>query len=280
MNILTEILNTKRKEVVKRASTLPLSSLKQLSESLEPTRRFVEALRNTAGFAVIAEVKKASPSKGVICENFDALEIALAYHRAGACALSVLTDEDYFQGKLEYLAQIRQAVPLPILRKDFIVSLYQVWESRAKGADALLLIVGALNEADFLMLLRESLAAGLNVLIEAHDVDELRQAIFAVQSLDKDCSSSIAFGINNRDLRSFQTDLANTAKILQGLTAAEREFLRLFVLVAESGINSRDDLQTLAEAGASAYLIGESLLRAKADPAQTLGALLEKRGNE
>ena len=258
-DILQQIVAHKREEVAAAKAKFPLERLRQRLELVEDTPRgFARALRTMAesgGTALIAEVKKGSPSKGVIRADFDPLTIAETYQAHGATCLSVLTDEKFFLGHLNYLGLIREAVALPLLRKDFICDPYQIVEARAFGADAVLLIAAMLD----LQQLRDfaALAAELqlDVLLEVHDEAELEMA------LQTDCE---LIGINNRSLRSFVTDLATTERLAVRVPP-ER------LIVAESGIHSRADVERLLAAGAGAFLVGESLMR-EAD----MGAKLEE----
>ena len=247
MSILSEILATTRTHVEWAKARTPIETLREHVRDLPPTRDFRGALARAEGTALIAEVKKASPSKGVIRENFDPLAIARTYAENGAACLSVLTDTPYFQGRLEYLHQIRAIVPTPLLRKDFIVDPWQIYESRIEGADAILLIVAALNNADlrkYLALAQENQMAAL---VEVHDRDELREALDAGADL---------IGVNNRDLHTFRTSLDVTLGLVKDLPA-DRDIL----MVSESGIVTRADVLRLQEAGVHAVLVGESLMR-------------------
>jgi indole-3-glycerol phosphate synthase len=196
---------------------------------------------------LIAEIKKASPSKGIIRESFDPLGIARAFAENGATCLSVLTDEKYFQGKLEWLTQIRDAVTLPLLRKDFIVDGWQIAESRAAGADAILLIVGALCPKDLRAFLRAAAEYDLAALVEVHDREELSEAVTAGADL---------IGINNRDLHTFRTNLSTTTQLLQHFPVDRSQ-----LVVSESGIFTNEDVVKLQQAGVDAVLVGEALMR-------------------
>ena len=248
-DILKKINRHKREEVAVARKGTPLGELKAHIAGLEEIPRgFERALRNAVSSgrtAIIAEVKKGSPSKGIIREAFDPLEIAGIYLANGATCLSVLTDEQFFMGHLSFLALIREAVGLPLLRKDFIVDPYQIYEARAAGADAILLIAASLGLGqlkEFYALARE---LDLDVLLEVHDEAEMETA------LQTDCP---VIGVNNRNLRTFVTDLDTTARLARMLTSDR-------LLVAESGINTRSDIQRLASAGSGAFLVGESLMR-------------------
>ena len=254
VSILDQILDTKRREVALAKSQTPIQELKaRIAESQRP-RNFFRAITKPGERRVklIAEVKKASPSAGVIRADFDPVAIARAYADAGADALSVLTDEPYFQGKLDDLRAVRAAVNLPVLRKDFIIDAYQVYESRAAGADAVLLIAECLETSHLIDL--QILATELNMtcLIEVHDVENLMRVRDQVIGFPHRSYSLL--GINNRDLRTFRTDLGTTLRMCE-LVADRR------VLVSESGIKTARDIRKLADAGVAAVLIGEELMR-------------------
>jgi indole-3-glycerol phosphate synthase len=254
VSILDQIIVTKRREVAEGKSRLPLEELKSRVADLARPRNFFQAV-TTPGkkpLNLIAEVKKASPSAGVIRADFDPVAIARAYAAAGADALSVLTDRDYFQGSLADLQAVRQAVPLPVLRKDFMIDEYQIYESRVAGADAILLIAECLETS--LLIDLQILATELNMtcLIEVHDLDNLMRVRDQVIGFPHRSYSLL--GINNRDLRTFRTDLGTTLRMAE-LVADRR------VLVSESGIRTNEDIAKLAEAGVAAVLVGESLMR-------------------
>lgn len=261
MSMLSEILATKRNEVEKRRKQFPLEQLQEQIAVLPPTRDFRGALAASAqtGTALIAEVKKASPSKGVIRENFDPLEIAQIYAANGATCLSVLTDEPYFQGRLDYLKQIQKIVSIPLLRKDFMIDAWQMAESRASGADAILLIVAALRKSDLSELLLAAREYGLAALVEVHDGSELDEALEAGADL---------IGINNRDLHTFRTTLATTQDLMASLPPNANR-----IVVSESGIFMRADVETVQQCGAQAVLVGEALMR-EADIGAKLRELL------
>ena len=263
-HILEEIVWEKDREIDVARQKVPLEKLRSQIQDLPPTRDFIAALRSsTRKPAVIAEVKKASPSKGVIREDFDPVTIARAYASGGASCLSVLTDKTFFQGGFEVLVDVRQAVDLPLLCKEFILSPYQLYQARAAGADAVLLIAAILTDQDISYLLKVARSLGLQVLLEVHDAAELERALSfeGVQLI----------GINNRDLTSFETDLATT----ETLTATYGEQLRQSgaLLVSESGLFSRDDLDRVQSAGADAVLVGEALMR-QSDVQQALETLI------
>ena len=243
--ILGEIIKFKKEELARRKQTMPLSELKALSSKKD----FALALRGE-GIQLIAEVKKASPSRGVICPAFDPLRLAQTYADNGAAAISVLTEERYFQGSLEHLAAIKGMLnqrEIPVLRKDFIFDPYHVYESCAYGADALLLIVAILSSEQLQELLSLSHSLGLQCLVEVHDEAELESAIQ---------SGAKIIGINNRNLGTFSVDLATTER-LRPLVPADR------IVVSESGIKDRADVQMLREWGVDAVLVGETLVAAE-----------------
>ncbi len=242
--ILDRILDTKREEIAALYARTSLAELKAKCVGLSPTRGFANALQNRP--SLIAEVKKASPSKGIIRSDFDPVEIAKAYYRGGASCLSVLTDTPYFQGSLSYLAAIREVVPLPLLRKDFMIDPIQIYEARLAGADAVLLIVSAIPNAARLRELRELAArVGLDSLVEIHDVEELEIAI---------ASGATLIGVNNRNLKTFEVRLETAEALIPQFPAGT-------IAVAESGIFTQDQAQRMAQAGAHAILVGESLMR-------------------
>ena len=245
MSVLSEILAAKRTEVDCAAKRLPLGELEARIADISLPRDFHEALTSGGRPALIAEVKKASPSKGVIRADFDPVEIARDYAAGGAACISVLTDEQFFQGRLEYLKAIRGTVDLPLLRKDFIIDEYQILESRAAGADAILLIVAALTLAELQGLIETTRALGMAAILEVHDSDELDLAL---------STSARIIGINNRDLHTFRTSLAVTEELAARIPPDR-------TIVSESGINTRADVERLAAAGVHAILVGESLMR-------------------
>ena len=251
MTILEQIIADKRKEVEKRKREQPLEEFKEQLVLLDKCRNFYKAVTKTnkRGLNVIAEIKKASPSAGVICRDFAPVTIAKTYERCGADAISVLTDEKYFQGKLEYIDHVKHAVDLPILRKDFIIDIWQVYESRIAGADAILLIAEALKPAELIDLMIAAAELTLTVLLEVHDADSLL-AVRSMVGFPKKGYSVL--GINNRDLTTMKVDL-NTTSRLAGLLDNKVE------LVAESGIKTRQDVEKLKAAGVSAVLIGQTL---------------------
>jgi len=258
-DILNQIVATKREEVAQALQARSLADMRADAESRLLTRDFVAALRRQVAAgrpAVIAEVKKASPSKGVIRPDFVPADIAQSYAEHGAACLSVLTDRQYFQGSPDYLKQARASCDLPVLRKDFMVDPYQVYEARAMGADCILLIAACLDDARMAEL--EAIALGLNmaVLVEVHDHAELQRALRLKTPL---------VGINNRNLRSFEVSLDTTLDLLADVPADR-------LLVTESGIQTPADVQRLRAAGVQAFLVGEAFMRA-AEPGQALAEL-------
>lgn len=257
--ILDKIVASKLREIEAAKACAPAADLERRLAKLGPTRDFRAALDRPGTIQVLAEVKKASPSAGVLRADFDPVAIARTYEAHGAAAISVLTDEPFFQGKLAYLAAIREAVQLPLLRKDFILDRYQLLEARAAGADAVLLIAEILDDAALPRLLRQAEELGLQALVELYDAENLPRVI--------DCGAGI-IGINNRDLRTFVTRLEHTLELGRRVPADR-------CLVSESGIRTHADVCRLKEAGIRAILVGESLIRASDTGAQ-LDALLGK----
>ncbi|MFT4198251.1 MAG: indole-3-glycerol phosphate synthase TrpC [Pseudoxanthomonas sp.] len=258
-DILHTILGRKAEEVQARSAALPLAEVRARAADAGPTRGFAEHLRAAIAAgepAVIAEVKKASPSRGIIRPDFHPADIAVSYEFGGATCLSVLTDVDFFQGSDAYLQQARAACALPVLRKDFTIDPYQVYEARALGADCILLIVAALADQPLAELSGLALELGLDVLVEVHDIDELERALQVPAPL---------LGINNRNLRTFQTSLQTTLD-LRAAVPRDR------VLVTESGIASRADVALMRGHGVHAFLVGETFMRA-AEPGEALREL-------
>ena len=251
-NILEKIVWAKDREVDAARERVPLQTLKRQIEDLPPTRDFLAALREAhVQPAVIAEVKKASPSKGVIREDFDPVAIAKAYAAGGASCLSVLPDKTFFQGGFDVLIEVRQAVDLPLLCKEFVLSPYQLFQARAAGADAVLLIAAILTDQDLQYLQKAAAALGLDVLVEVHDAAELERVL--------NLGGFPLIGINNRDLTSFETDLATTEQLMERF--GDRLQDQGALLVSESGLFDRSDLDRVKAAGADAVLVGEALMR-------------------
>ncbi|MBN2575280.1 MAG: indole-3-glycerol phosphate synthase TrpC [Deltaproteobacteria bacterium] len=255
--ILDEILAQTRRDLLARRARVPLAQVEKLAAAAEPARSLAQAIRAADGMAAIAEFKRRSPSKGWIHREADVASVARAYESGGASAMSVLTDTPFFGGGLDDLGRARAAVGLPLLRKDFIVDAYQVAEARAAGADAVLLIVAALPDAELAGLRTEIERWGMEALVEAHDADEVGRAVAAGATL---------VGVNHRDLRTFAMNM-DLAVAMRPLVPPDR------LLVAESGIENADDVRHLRAGGIDAVLVGESLMRAP-DPAAALRALL------
>ncbi|MEJ8569089.1 indole-3-glycerol phosphate synthase TrpC [Wenzhouxiangellaceae bacterium CH-27] len=257
-DVLARILDTKRSEVAAGRAVQSLAELQARVADLAPTRGFAERIAQhaEAGAAVIAEVKRASPSAGLIRADFDPAAIARSYEAGGAACLSVLTDRPYFQGANEFLGEARSACSLPALRKEFIVDEWQIAESRVLGADCILLIVAALGHDQLQHFAGVAAEAGLDVLVEVHDEDELERALTTDARL---------IGVNNRDLRTFTTDLAVSERLRAGIPASR-------IMVTESGIHTRDDVERLLRGGIRAFLVGEAFMRAD-DPGAALQSL-------
>ncbi|TGO03064.1 indole-3-glycerol-phosphate synthase [Candidatus Thiomargarita nelsonii] len=256
-NILKQILQRKVEEIEARSKQISISTLSQRAANSPPPRGFIDAM-NAQVPAVIAEIKKASPSKGILRADFDPVAIAKSYEQNGATCLSVLTDRDFFQGADEYLQQVHQVCHIPILRKDFILDAYQVYEARAIGADCILLIVAALGDAQLHDLAGLATHLGMDVLIEVHDREELERALLLNMPL---------IGINNRNLRTFVTDLKTTLDLLQWIP-------KEYIVVSESGIHTPDDVALLREAGVHSFLVGEAFMKAP-DPGGALTHLFK-----
>lgn len=257
--ILKKIIDRKREEVAERSANVAITTLKEQIKTASAPRGFVRAMeaKLAAGqSAVIAEIKKASPSKGVIREDFHPAEIAASYERGGAACLSVLTDADFFQGSEAYLQQARAACSLPVIRKDFIVDPYQVYEARAIGADCILLIAAALNDADMASLNALAVELGLDVLIEVHNAEELARTLPLGNRL---------IGINNRNLHTFEATLETTFNLLADIGDE-------FLVVTESSIHTSADVAAMRRKGVNAFLVGEAFMRVD-EPGEKLAEL-------
>ena len=258
-DILTTILGRKADEIAERSARISLDELRARSADAPPTRGFADALNAMIAQgdpAVIAEVKKASPSKGIIRPDFRPADIAVSYEFGGAACLSVLTDVDFFQGADDYLKQARDACTLPVLRKDFTVDPYQVYEARVLGADCILLIVAALDDGQLVDLSGLAMELGMDVLVEVHDIDELERALQVPVPL---------VGINNRNLRTFEVSLQTTLAMKDAVPKDR-------LLVTESGILVPEDVATMRAAGVDAFLVGETFMRAE-EPGEALRQL-------
>lgn len=258
-DILQEILQRKREEIAGRSAKLSQADLAALAQDADAPRGFIAAIENKIAqgdAAVIAEIKKASPSKGLLRENFVPADIARSYASHGAACLSVLTDADFFQGSEQYLQQARAACSLPVIRKDFIIDPYQVLEARAIGADCILLIVAALDDAPLQDLLAQARELGMDVLMEVHDPEEMQRALNTNARL---------IGINNRNLRSFETSLDTTLGMLDQMPDDR-------ILVTESGIHSPADVRLMRQHDVHAFLVGEAFMRAD-EPGEKLAEL-------
>jgi len=258
-DILKKILQRKREEVAERSAQLDLERLMLMSEQALPVRGFIRAIENKISqgeAAVIAEIKKASPSKGVMRENFNPTKIAQSYEKNGAACLSILTDKDFFQGSEGFLKQARNATQLPVIRKDFIIDPYQVYEARTINADCILLIVSALTDERLQELLALSNELGMDVLMEVHDADEMERALLSGAKL---------IGVNNRNLRTFEVSLQNTIDMIN-MVPDDR------ILVTESGIHIPADVALMRENNINAFLVGEAFMRAD-EPGEKLAEL-------
>lgn len=258
-DVLVKIINRKQEEVAERKEKVSIDEIRTKAESSQPTRKFLHALENklrNGEPAVIAEIKRASPSRGLIREDFQPAQIAQSYEIGGAACLSVLTDIDFFQGTDAYLQETRTATALPVLRKDFTIDTYQIYEARALGADCILLIVAALDDEQLLEFSRLALELGMDALIEVHDQAELERALA--------CPSPL-IGINNRNLRTFETSLDTTLGLLSQVPSDR-------LLITESGIHTTDDAERMRNHGVNAFLVGEAFMRA-AEPGAELRKL-------
>jgi indole-3-glycerol phosphate synthase len=258
-DILVKILQRKQQEIAERSKKIPLAIMQQLAEAADPVRGFVESLSRRISDGdpgIIAEIKKASPSKGLLREHFVPSEIAETYEKHGAACLSILTDRDFFQGHEEFLQQARKACSLPVIRKDFIIDPYQVFEARAISADCILLIVSALDDNQLEELSQLAMQLGMDVLVEVHDLDELERALVLNLPL---------IGINNRNLRTFETSLDTTLSLLPRIPDGH-------IVITESGIHNTDDVKLMRDNNVNGFLVGEAFMRAE-DPGEQLEKL-------
>ena len=258
-DILKTILAKKLEEVASRKQRMSIDDLEDIAQGVERPRGFYQALQHKVSIkkpAIIAEIKKASPSQGVIRENFEPISIGIDYAMSGAACLSVLTDKEFFQGAEAYLSMVREHCPLPVIRKDFMIDPYQIYESRALGADCILLIVAALQDSQMQELADTATKLGMDVLVESHDVEELVRALKLDTKL---------IGINNRNLRTFETSLRTTID-LKAMIPSDR------IIVTESGIHTHDDVQLMLDNDIYAFLVGESFMRAES-PGQKMREL-------
>lgn len=260
-DILHTILQRKAEEVAERSDKISMQEISSRADAADPVRGFIAAIEKRLADrqpAVIAEIKKASPSKGVIRQDFDPAAIAQSYQQHGAACLSVLTDKDFFQGSEDYLQQARGACSLPVIRKDFIIDPYQVVEARAINADCILLIVAALDDEALQALFNQAHELGMDVLMEVHDEEELQRAL---------ATGARLIGINNRDLRTFETSLSTTIDMLDKIPDDR-------IVVTESGIHSADDVKLMREHDVHTFLVGEAFMKAD-DPGQKLAELFQ-----
>jgi indole-3-glycerol phosphate synthase len=257
--ILDQILERSRADVKARAEMLPLELVQAVAAEAPARRPFAEALRRPGRINVISEYKRKSPSKGVIREDLSPQDVAKGYAAAGAAAMSILTDEQFFGGQIDHLTAARGAMELPVIRKDFVIDTYQIWEARAAGADAVLLIVAALTDAELAKFLADAKAASLEALVEVHDASELDRAIAAGASI---------IGVNNRNLKTMEVRLETSLDLLPRIPATA-------VKVAESGLKTGADVKTLRAAGFDAFLIGEHLMLSP-DPGAALATLIRE----
>ena len=258
-DILKKIIARKYEEIAERSQRVSLNEMIERAKMADPCRGFVDSMKSkiAAGqSAVIAEIKKASPSKGVMREHFVPAEIAASYEKGGAACLSILTDKDFFQGSEEFLQQARAACSLPVIRKDFIVDPYQVYEARVINADCILLIVAALDDEQMKTLADLAVQLGMDVLVEVHDAEELARALPLNLPL---------VGINNRNLRTFEVSLQTTLDMLESIPDGR-------IVVTESAIHSVDDVKLMREHAVNAFLVGEAFMRAE-DPGEQLAKL-------
>ena len=247
VTVLDKILEAKGQEIQQRQLVLPLQELRSRLNDLVPVRPFLASLKDTGKTRIIAEIKKASPSAGIIREEFCPIKIAQSYYTGGAAAISVLTEENFFQGSIHYLSQVKETVPLPVLRKDFVIHPYQAYESRFYGADALLLIANILEPGQLKDLVELCSGIGLEPLVEVHSQPDLDKALSTPATL---------IGINNRDLLTMKTDISTTQCLIKNIPSTK-------IIISESGIKTREDIVRLESWGVRAFLVGEILMRAE-----------------
>lgn len=252
MTILDEIYKHKLSEVAENKKRIPTEVLKENIKEEQRTRPFGASLKSNTNITIIAEIKKASPSLGIIRKDFNPVEIARLYESSGAAAISVLTDEKFFQGKLSYLTEVKKSIQLPVLRKDFIVDPYQIYEARSAGADAILLIATLLSKEEIQHFLELAEGMSMDCLVEVHSESELKKVLQ---------TSANIIGINNRDLATFKIDLETTLLLRPMIPAGK-------IVVSESGIKSREDIVTLIKKGINAVLVGETLMKTANIPAK------------
>ena len=260
-DILKKIVARKQEEIAESIKRLPIEKMIELANCADTPRGFFNSLKKRVEerqSGIIAEIKKASPSKGILRENFDPVEIAKNYENAGASCLSILTDRDFFQGDSLYLIKARAAVSIPVIRKDFIIKPYQVYESRAMGADCILLIVSCLGDDEIIHLSDLASSLNMDILVEAHDLNELHRAL----KLDLPM-----IGINNRNLRNFEVNLQTTIDLLSEITDDK-------LVITESGITSKADVELMHQNGVFGFLIGEAFMK-HSNPGQKLKELFE-----
>lgn len=260
-DILHTILQRKAEEIAERSSKISMQAISSRADAADPVRGFIAAIERRLADrqpAVIAEIKKASPSKGVIRQDFDPAAIAQSYQQHGAACLSVLTDKDFFQGSEDYLQSARSACSLPVIRKDFIIDPYQVLEARAINADCILLIVAALDDEELQALFNQAHQLGMDVLMEVHDDEELQRAL---------ATGARLIGINNRNLRTFETSLSTTIDMLDKIPDDR-------IVVTESGIHTAEDVKLMREHNVHTFLVGEAFMKAD-DPGRKLAELFQ-----
>ena len=257
--ILDDIVKHKKGELKESKKRLPFADLKSMIEGMQPPLDFYSVAASDSSIKIISEIKKASPSKGVICENFEPVKIAKLYEKNGAAAISVLTDEKFFQGSLDYLARIRKEVNIPLLRKDFTIDPYQIYEARAFGADIVLLIAAILEKERIREYLEVVNSLNMNAIVEVHNSEELDKVV------DTGCS---IIGINNRNLKTFEVDLSTTVELIKHIPED-------ILVISESGISNPGDIRMLRKLGVNTFLIGESFMKSE-DPGSKLNEYISQ----